>query len=106
MSDPTLTHSAATGVADSPQPPGDAPRALTAAARRRAWTEPRVRRWWLLAAGVLLLTLYVVLTQIAGWWSERRLLTEGTAVQAVVVAAQDRLQSISVPDKSMPPDSE
>ena len=105
MSDPTLTHPAA-GVADPSQPPADPPRALTAAARRRAWTEPRVRRWWLLAAGVLLLTLYVVLTQLAGWWSERRLLTEGSEVQAVVVAASDRLQSISVPDKSMPPDSE
>jgi hypothetical protein len=85
--------------------PADAPRDVTAWVRRRTWTEPRVRLWWMMALGVLLLTLYIVITQAAAWWSERRLLTHGVAVQAVIVRAQDRLNDITVPDKQMPPDS-
>jgi hypothetical protein len=74
---------------------------------RRAWTEPRVRLWWLLAAGVLVLTLYVVLTQLASWWSERQLLTRGVEVHAVVVHATDPVSfnDISLPGKRMPPHS-
>ena len=90
----------------APPPPADAPREVTALVRRRAWTEPRVRLWWLLALGVLAVMLYVVSTQAVAWWKERRLLTHGVAVQAVILEARDRLQSISVPEKNMPPDSE
>ena len=85
--------------------PPSAPREVTAWVRRRTWTEPRVRLWWMMSLGVLLLTLYIVLTQAAAWWTERRLLTHGVAVQAVITRAQDRLNDITVPDKSMPPDS-
>jgi hypothetical protein len=55
---------------------------------------------------VLLLTLYVAATQVAAWWSDRRLVTHGAEVQAVVAAWSNQLQSISVANKAMPPDAE
>lgn len=86
-------------------PPADPPREVTARVRGRAWTEPRVRLWWALAVAVLGVVLYVVVSQTAGWWKERSLLTRGVEVQAVITRATDRLNDITVPDKKMPPDS-
>jgi hypothetical protein len=79
--------------------PPDPPRELTPLVRRRAWTEPRVRLWWLFALGVLLVS------ELSTWWSERRLLTSGVQVKAVITSAQDKLNHITVPDKNMPSDS-
>ncbi len=84
----------------------DPPRKVTATVRRRAWTEPRVRGWWAMALGILLLILYLVVTHATAWWAERRLLTNGVAVQATIVRAQNDLNDITVPDKNMPSDSE
>ena len=90
----------------SSAPPADAPRDVASpAVRRRAWTEPRVRLWWVLGLGIALITLYVLATKTADWWAERSLLTNGTAVQAVILRATDALNDITVENKQMRPDS-
>ena len=84
----------------------DPPRELTKIVRRRTWTEPRVRMWWVLALGVLLITLYVVGSQGATWLSERRLINHGTAVQAMIDAAHSQVVGNVTRGRPMPPDSE
>jgi hypothetical protein len=79
---------------------------LTPVVRRRAWTEPRVRLWWLLCLGVLAVTLAVGVRQAATWWSERQLLSGGgVEVTATIVRAITPENDMSVPGKSMSPDS-
>jgi hypothetical protein len=58
-----------------------------------------------LGAGVLVVMLYVLGTRVVAWWGERRLLADGVPVQAVITTASDELNTISVPNKKMPPDS-
>jgi hypothetical protein len=64
-----------------------------------------VRLWWVMSLGVLLVALYIVITQVATWWSERRLLAHGVTVEATIDRAIDGLNDIAVPDKKMPPNS-
>ena len=68
-------------------PPPPAPRVLSAAVRARAWTEPRVRLWWVLAVGLLALALYVVGRQTFGWLRERGLIANGIVTEALVEQA-------------------
>ena len=84
----------------------DPPRELTKLVRRRTWTEPRVRMGWGLGLGVLFLTLYVVGTQAATWFSERRLINNGTAVEATIDAAHSQVVGNVTKGRPMPPDSE
>ncbi len=68
-----------------PPPPPPAPRPLTPLAARRAWTEPTVRRWWLLAAAVLLAIGAYAADRLAARHTENRLIESGVAVPAHVV---------------------
>jgi hypothetical protein len=86
-------------------PPADPPRQLTPLVRRRAWTEPRVRLWWVLCLGVLGVTLVVAGRQTATWWSERQLLSSGVVVEGTLVRAVTPENDMSVPGKNMAPDS-
>jgi hypothetical protein len=86
-------------------PPADAPREVNGLVSRRAWTEPRARLFWLLALGVLLVTLYLLVIHIASWSGEHRLFKNGTQLSAVVIRAQSDIHDITLPDKTMPPDT-
>jgi hypothetical protein len=86
-------------------PPADPPRALTPLVRRRAWTEPRVRLWWVLCLGVLGVTLVVAARQAVTWWSERQLLSSGVTVEGTIVRARTPENDMTVPGRNMSPDS-
>lgn len=87
-------------------PPADAPRDVASRLiRKRAWTEPRVRLWWVLGIAIAVLMTYLFATQAANWWAQRRLLNRGTVVQAIIIEAKTDLNDITVPGKSMAPDS-
>lgn len=51
----------------------------------RAATEPRVRGWWLVVAGLLAAALYVVGTAYWSWRTENQLIDHGTPVTALIV---------------------
>jgi hypothetical protein len=67
-----------------PAPPA-APRALTATVKRRAWTETRVRGWWILAAAMLVISVYYAISRSHTWSVERRLITTGERLDAEVM---------------------
>jgi hypothetical protein len=84
----------------------DPPRELNSVIRRRTWTEPRVRLWWVLSLGVLLVTLYIVGSQLATWLSEKRLIDHGTPVEATIDAAHAAVVGNVTKGRPMPADSE
>jgi hypothetical protein len=63
-------------------PPPAPPRLLTRAATRRAWVEGRVRFWWSCAAVVLIVMTFIGVSQTLNWWRDRKLITQGVAVDA------------------------
>jgi hypothetical protein len=64
-----------------------------------------VRLWWVLALGVLGVTLWVAALQTKTWWSERQLLTSGVLVKGVIVEAKTPENDMTVPGRNMAPDS-
>ena len=68
-----------------PAAPPDAPRELTAAARKGAWLEKHVRVWWVCGLVLLGITLYYAVSRLYSWNVERRLITQGKSVQAEVM---------------------
>lgn len=84
----------------------DPPRELTPVIRRRLWTEPRVRRWWILAAGLALLLLYIIGMQTSAWLTERRLIHHGTVVEAKIISADTPIVGNVTAGRPMPPDSD
>ena len=71
-----------------PDAPSDAPRPLTPLASRRAWTEPRVRLWWLMAAAVLLAILAYAGDRLWDRRAENQLIANGVPVTATVVSTE------------------
>ncbi len=61
------------------------PRPLTPQARRRCWTEPRVRFWWLAGMGLLLAVGYFGTLQTHEWWRRAWLANHGTRVEATLL---------------------
>ena len=88
------------GPAASPAPP-EPPRPLTPRARRGAWTEPRVRLWWLSAAAVAAAGLTLLATRYLQWRNDSRLVREGRVVQAFIFASD----YFPVPGRRRPPNS-
>ena len=70
-----------------PAPPAP-PRPLTARARRRAWTEPRIRFWWMLALALLAIGFYLLIWQYLAWRQDSRLIASGTQIPATVQSVQ------------------
>ncbi|MFI5381091.1 MAG: hypothetical protein ACHRHE_17475 [Tepidisphaerales bacterium] len=66
---------------DATRPP-DPPRTLTAGVRRRAWTEARVRPWWMLGLVLLVIGAYFVSTNLARSIRGRRLVKYGIQGEA------------------------
>ena len=64
------------------------PREITSFVRRRAWAEPHVRAWWLLATVLLLLGAYLGLTQYLDWSRLNRAINSGVTVPATVLAVE------------------
>ena len=69
----------------TPSPPPPAPRPLTPRAARRAWTEPAVRLWWLMAVAVAVVILAYAADRLWARHVENRLVATGAAVTAKVV---------------------
>lgn len=55
---------------------------MTPKAARRAWTEPRVRVWWLSAMALIAIAGYFFVDRYLGWRQDVRLLEQGDLVQA------------------------
>jgi hypothetical protein len=81
--------------------PPDAPRPVTARVRRRAWTEPHVRFWWLLTLAMLVIGVYVCGREFLTWSREARLVREGRPVEAEVT----RAGGLSSRWQRLPPDT-
>lgn len=81
-------------------PPPPAPREPTPSLRRRSWIDARVRIWWMLAAGLIVVAGYFVAKELARSSHDRWLISSGTAVQAQVLEAN----GISLPNKSYTPE--
>ena len=73
-----------------PDAPPDPPRPLTPRAARRAWVEPTVRPWWLMAAAVLLAVGGYSVAQLVERANLNRLTTAGVPVAAKVVSTDNR----------------
>ena len=67
---------------DSPAPP---PRPISAIAKMRAWTEPSVRMWWLLAGVILAMMLIYAGNQLYERHLQVNLIEHGDLIQAEVV---------------------
>ena len=68
----------------SPAP--DAPRELSARARRRAWAEAPVRLMLALAAALVLATIWLMATTIGDYLKERELIVQGDPATATIVS--------------------
>lgn len=77
----------------------DPPRPATPRVRRRAWTEPRVRLWWLAAAAVLAAGVYFLATRYYNWRRDLNVIRNGTEVQAFVYSAE----GFPIPGRRRPP---
>jgi len=64
-------------------PPPPAPRDVTRAASRRAWHEPRVHFWWIVAIGLLVGAAWLAAEQTVRWNYDASLIRNGTRVDAV-----------------------
>lgn len=81
-------------------PPPSPPRPITAGSRRRAWLDPQVRFWWLVAACIGLFSTGLFACGITEWHRENWLLQHGAAVEATVLTADGEV----VKGKHRPPD--
>src|SRR5688572_1726790 len=83
MSQPAAANVATTALPADVPPPAP-PRELTPAASRRAWREPRVKFWWVVALGVLTAAIWLAAQQAVAWNRDARLIRSGTRVDAVI----------------------
>ena len=78
--------------ASTPPPPPASPREVTAAASRRAWHEPRVHFWWIVAIGLLLGATFLAGQHLVAWRQDVWLIRNGTKLDAVVWPAGARVK--------------
>jgi hypothetical protein len=76
--------------------PGPTPRPLTPRARKLAWSEPRVRRWWLLAAMVLITFSLYAADRLWARAQETQLIHSGIPVTAKVVGAENKIGGMPI----------
>ena len=70
--------------------PPKTPRELTPSARRAIWTEPRVRRWWLLAIIIFVLFAAYTIEQVLIRNDEVKLIKSGMFITARLLSAENR----------------
>ena len=80
-----MTQTTTTAPPPTGPPPPSPPRDINARARRRAWDEAPVRLWWLSAIVIGLIAVYFAVTQLADALADRRLIEQGTQVDAEVL---------------------
>jgi hypothetical protein len=64
--------------------PPAAPRTVTPAASRRAWHEPRVHFWWIVAIALVVAAVSLAAQELLAWDADARLIRSGTRIDAVV----------------------
>jgi hypothetical protein len=82
-----------------PGAPPATPRHVTPGVRRRSWTEPRVRLWWLAAAAVLAASVYFLASRYYTWRKDLHVIRHGVEVQAFVYSAE----GMPIPGRRRPP---
>jgi hypothetical protein len=100
MSDELLQEQGESAAATDPAPP-EPPRPVTPRARSGSWTEPRVRAWWLAAAGVLIVCLYFLTSRYLQWRKDMVLIRDGQPIEAYVYSAD----GYPIPGRRRPPTS-
>jgi hypothetical protein len=103
-SEVTESNESIAGAADAPAASAaallpDPPRPVTAEVRRRAWAEPRVRLWWLVAGAVLAASVYFLGSRYYTWRQDLNVIRRGTEVQAFVYSAE----GMPIPGRRRPP---
>ena len=76
------------------------PRPISSHVRWRAAVEPHVRGWWIATIAIVLLAIYFSYGQVVAWKRLNRLLSEGVAVEAMVMS----VDGIRVPGSRHEPD--
>ncbi len=71
-------------------PPPPVPRVVTPHVSRRAWTEPSVRVWWLIALSIFIVFLVYVVDRLWEREIDRRLIRDGAVVQAKMMGTADK----------------
>ena len=74
-------------AAEGAWPLPDPPRPPTPRVRRRAWTEPHVRSWWVLTLALLGIGAYICGREWRIWSREVRLIQSGRVVEAEITSA-------------------
>jgi hypothetical protein len=64
--------------------PPPAPRDVTPTASRRAWNEPRVHFWWIVAIGLVLGATFLAAQIVVTWNDDARLIRSGKRIDATV----------------------
>ena len=98
MSEPAAANVAASPPADAPPP---APRDVTPAASRRAWHEPRVQFWWVVALGLVAAALWLGTQETLAWNGLASLIRDGTRVEGLVWRIDVRIKGHPI-DEGMP----
>jgi len=65
------------------------PRDITPFVRRRAWTEPRVRAWWLLAMVLLVIAITFGLQEYLAWSKLHSAIASGVTVPTTIVRTEE-----------------
>ena len=76
-------------VIELPPGPPAPPRVVTQVVRRRSWIEPRVRFWWLAAAAICAVAIYLGVYLVLHWLEDVRLVNNGTPVTATITRIGD-----------------
>lgn len=72
-------------LASAPPPPPKPPRTMTNLARRRSWTEPKVRFWILITLVLAAIGAWFIYDQVSEFRHERDLIRNGALVTATVL---------------------
>ena len=96
-----MTENSTTSLPQPAPEPGPAPRAVTPDVRRRMWTEPSVRLWWLLSLVLAGVIGYFCVDVLMSRRVETKLIRDGVAVVGRVASANGQ----SLPGMAQPSDS-
>jgi hypothetical protein len=83
MTAPTCENTMASDTASMETLPPP-PRPLTPRVRRRAWAEPHVRFWWIVAAVLVAAGVYMLVINYVAWRREVLLIRDGIPVKAYI----------------------
>jgi len=84
-----------------PAQPALPPREVNALVSKKAWSEPAVRVWWLMAIAALVLTIGYGIDCVYVWNQNNRLINHGILVDATIVEGN----GLAIPGENVPGES-